>query len=181
MRGVALFAVAVALLLAAALWLSLPARHPGPFPVRFGGWTNLAGARHAILLFPPVLRSSPRHNFLLKRTYTLELELLLVSEDGAASTTAFKDRVGVLGLAAELLVPVGEQVTSISLLRAEGILGGYWDNEVFGRKPPFPPRERRWQFTPGEVVNLPVPTEAETPPVPSVEALSSPAMISPEL
>jgi hypothetical protein len=147
-RFITVLAITSILFFSLFLILREPATHP-PLPIAFAGWTNIAGVDHAALIFPLPPIHRPKHNFVLKRTFRFEVDLSYLHENGATTVSSIENTFGS-GFPfgpTQILVPVAAGVRSVSIVRAEGILGGYWDNSILGWKPPSPPREKRWTFT----------------------------------
>jgi hypothetical protein len=126
-------------------------------PVAFGGLTNSAGAKYAILHFPSVRESSPRKTFFWRPTYWIELDLVYSNRDGSSYQKSIQDIVGLssrlpLG-AAEIRLPLDTNVASITSTRAKGILDGYTDNKLFGMSSPFFHPRGRWDFSVPRILN----------------------------
>ena len=118
-----------------------------PLPIAFGGWRSIAGVSNAVLVFPAPPISRPRDNFFWKRTYRIEVDVLAGHEGGANHVNIENSfGTGFPRGPTEVLIPAPRGVRSISVGRAEGILGHIGDNSLGGLRP-FPPREKRWIFT----------------------------------
>ena len=131
-----------------AILLLLRGETTRPIRITFAGWTNVAGVKNALLLFPVPSARRPKDNFFYKRTFRFEVELLYSYENGTTAINSIENSFGS-GFplrATEILVPVTPGIKSVSILRAEGILGSYRDNSILGLGPPSPP-EKRWSFT----------------------------------
>lgn len=127
--------------------------------VTFTGWTNTGGVENAVFVFPLPAQSRPKHNFLLKRTFRFEVKVLFHHENGRTNRGTIVNGFGSgfpVGLT-EVLVPVSSSVRSFTVLRAEGVVGGYWDNAFLGWKPSSHPTEKRWTFIASDVVEIAAP------------------------
>jgi hypothetical protein len=125
-------------------------------PVGFLGWTNIAGAQHAMLSFPGVRILLPKSTFPKKWIHEIQLELEY-ADNGQTNLQSVSEAVGIssrlpVGVA-QILLPFPETVTNLHVKRAEGILHGYSDFHLFG-KSLFSREDERWTYALPDLVKL---------------------------
>lgn len=143
----------VVLLFGLGIFLLVPKRPERGLAVTFQGWTNVAGVKYAILLFPKVTGQLPGNWFVRYATkfrYAVRVEFSYIRNDGTGSSGFFEDSGGPSPtMPTTLQVPIPESAMSLKLTKAETTLHRYWDVfhlERFSRL-----RPRTWVFSVPEI------------------------------
>jgi hypothetical protein len=121
-----------------------------PRTATFIGFTNSGPDEiAAIIHFPGVHPRAPSATFFYKPVYDLKFKVQYTDSWGRGRSRVLRERVGLSTKLpvgeADVLVPVLPYTVSMTVLDAEGELGSYRDNNLFGWAPPAP-KARKWEF-----------------------------------
>jgi len=115
------------------------------------GWTNINGVSHAILLCPGLPHPARKLGVFTKKWYRVEVEIACVFDDGSMDSRSLHAYGGfsstISAKALRLNVPMPDNLSSLTITRAEGVLHSYWDVQMFGYEPPFRPPIKHWSFS----------------------------------